>query len=81
MGYLIEFCTPLTNHGNSGSVKTNVGHLEGGSGLAGILKCILVLEKAVIPPNALFERLNKKLNARQNNVEVCIASTGGISPS
>ncbi|CAN9081152.1 unnamed protein product [Alternaria alternata] len=46
-----------------GSVKTNIGHLEGGSGLAGIAKSILILEKGFIPPNALFERLNTKVPA------------------
>lgn len=81
VGYFINPCTPLANCGNSGSVKTNVGHLEGGSGLAGILKCILILEKGFIPPNALFEKLNIKINAKRNNVQVRIALAGGISPS
>jgi acyl transferase domain-containing protein len=45
-----------------GSVKPNIGHLEGGSGLAGIAKAIMVLEKGVIPPNALFEKINPKID-------------------
>ncbi|KAH8200137.1 hypothetical protein TruAng_005708 [Truncatella angustata] len=53
-----------------GSVKTNVGHLEGGSGLAGILKCTMMLEKGVIPPNALFEKMNPKINAKRNNIQI-----------
>ncbi|KAF2868562.1 polyketide synthase PksD [Massariosphaeria phaeospora] len=53
-----------------GSVKSNVGHLEGGSGVAGILKSILILEKGIIPPNALFEKVNPKLNAERNNIQV-----------
>ncbi|XXG98864.1 hypothetical protein Hte_005194 [Hypoxylon texense] len=53
-----------------GSVKANIGHLEGGSGLAGILKCVMILEKGVIPPNPLFEKLNIKINAKQNNIQV-----------
>ncbi|KAF1852053.1 polyketide synthase PksD [Cucurbitaria berberidis CBS 394.84] len=63
-----------------GSVKSNVGHLEGGSGLAGILKCILILEKGVIPPNALFEKLNAKINAKRSNIQVpssCISWPDG----
>ncbi|RYP67344.1 hypothetical protein DL771_007288 [Monosporascus sp. 5C6A] len=53
-----------------GSVKANIGHLEGASGLAGILKSIMILERGVIPPNALFERWNLKINAKFNNLQV-----------
>ncbi len=34
-----------------GSVKTNVGHSEGVSGLVGLLKAVLVLQNATIPPH------------------------------
>lgn len=44
-----------------GSIKTNIGHTEGCSGLAGIIKTVLCLEKGVLPPNAGFENLNPKL--------------------
>ncbi|KPM43172.1 Lovastatin diketide synthase LovF [Neonectria ditissima] len=53
-----------------GSVKTNVGHLEGASGLVGILKAILILENGIIPPNALFEKLNPAIDAELLRVEV-----------
>jgi acyl transferase domain-containing protein len=56
-------------------VKTNIGHLEGGSGLAGIAKSVLILEKGLIPPNALFERLNTKVNAKRNNIQVTVLSS------
>ncbi|KAL4788911.1 putative polyketide synthase [Aspergillus venezuelensis] len=45
-----------------GAVKANIGHLEGASGLAGIVKTILVLENGVIPPIAGFETLNSRLD-------------------
>ncbi|KAL4747556.1 hypothetical protein BDW72DRAFT_209502 [Aspergillus terricola var. indicus] len=45
-----------------GAVKANIGHLEGASGLAGIVKTILVLEHGLIPPIAGFERLNGRID-------------------
>lgn len=55
---------------NSGAVKSNVGHLEGASGIAGIVKAILVLERGIIPPNTNFERLNPKIKANMLNIRV-----------
>lgn len=53
-----------------GSVKANIGHCEGSAGLAGVLKAILVLEKGIIPPNALFERLNPDIDTERFHVAV-----------
>jgi acyl transferase domain-containing protein len=44
-----------------GSIKTNVGHLEGASGSAGAIKSILMLENRVFLPNRNFENLNPKI--------------------
>ena len=44
-----------------GAIKSNIGHLEGASGIASLIKTILVLEKGVIPPNSNFERVNPKI--------------------
>ncbi|GAW26208.1 putative polyketide synthase [Rosellinia necatrix] len=45
-----------------GSIKANIGHLEGCSGLAGIIKSIMILEKGIIVPNALFQRPNDNID-------------------
>lgn len=41
-----------------GSLKTNIGHLEAASGIAGILKVILALKQKVIPASINFQHLN-----------------------
>lgn len=43
-----------------GSVKPNVGHAEGASGLNSLIKCVLALENKIIPPNIKFEKPNPK---------------------
>lgn len=53
-----------------GAVKANVGHLEGASGVAGIIKALLVLEHGVIPPIAGLERLNPRIDADQLGLHV-----------
>ncbi len=45
-----------------GSVKTNVGHLEGASGVAGFIKAVLVLKNRMIPPNLHFHQPNPKID-------------------
>mgnify|MGYP001005791809 CR=1 FL=1 len=44
-----------------GSVKTNVGHLESGSGVAGLAKAALVLYHDTVPPNLNFKNPNPNI--------------------
>lgn len=53
-------------------MKSNIGHLEGASGVAGVIKTILSLEAGVIPPNSNFERLNPKIDAEFLNIRVSL---------
>ncbi|KAL4923067.1 type I polyketide synthase [Aspergillus undulatus] len=44
-----------------GSVKPNIGHSEGASGLSSIIKMVLALENRTIPPNINFTAPNPKI--------------------
>jgi len=45
-----------------GSVKTNVGHLEPASGMAGLVKALLVLKHREVPPSLHMETPNPKID-------------------
>lgn len=45
-----------------GSVKTNIGHLEAASGIAGLIKVVLALQYQEIPPHLHFQKPNSYIN-------------------
>ena len=53
-----------------GALKSNVGHLEGASGIASLIKVVLALEKGVIPPNIGFQRPNTEIPVDDWNIKV-----------
>ncbi|KAK1473948.1 beta-ketoacyl synthase domain-containing protein [Colletotrichum cuscutae] len=44
-----------------GSVKPNIGHGEGASGLSSVIKMVLALENSTIPPNINFKTPNPQI--------------------
>ena len=44
-----------------GAAKSNVGHLEAGAGIVGLLKAMLALERGVVPPVVHFSEANPAL--------------------
>ena len=55
-----------------GSIKTNIGHLESASGLAGFVKTVLMLEKSQIVPNFDFRKSNKAILMEKLKIKVSV---------
>lgn len=53
-----------------GSVKTNIGHLEAGSGIAGFIKVVLCLKHGLVPPNLHFNTPNPSLNFERLHLKI-----------
>ncbi|KAJ6784017.1 hypothetical protein PWT90_00304 [Aphanocladium album] len=53
-----------------GSIKTNIGHLEGASGLAGVMKAMLSVERGKILPNMHFNTPNPKIDFEALKIRV-----------
>jgi acyl transferase domain-containing protein len=53
-----------------GSVKTNVGHLEGAAGAVGMLKAVLVAREGRVPPNLHFRTPNPEIPFEQLGLRV-----------
>ncbi|TLS26944.1 hypothetical protein PpBr36_05072 [Pyricularia pennisetigena] len=53
-----------------GSVKSNIGHLEGASGMAALLKAVLMMERGFVLPNFDFKEPNPKIQWKEWNLRV-----------
>ncbi|MFD4766022.1 SDR family NAD(P)-dependent oxidoreductase [Streptomyces niveus] len=53
-----------------GSVKTNIGHLEGAAGIAGLLKVLLALRHRQLPPSLHFSTPNPAIPLDELNLRV-----------
>lgn len=53
-----------------GSLKPNIGHLEGAAGIAGLIKGVMVLERGQIPPNINFKTSNPDIDFEDWKVKV-----------
>ncbi|GJC80768.1 highly reducing polyketide synthase azaB [Colletotrichum liriopes] len=53
-----------------GSIKTNLGHLEASSGIAGVIKAIMMVKHGIIPPSLNYEKANPKIDMQALKVKV-----------
>ncbi|MFT5913902.1 MAG: acyl transferase domain-containing protein [Bacteroidia bacterium] len=53
-----------------GSVKTNIGHLEGAAGIASMIKGLMILNKHIIPKNIHFNAPNPFIPLEEYKIEV-----------
>jgi phthiocerol/phenolphthiocerol synthesis type-I polyketide synthase C len=54
-----------------GSVKTNIGHLEPASGLAGMLKAMLALNHGILPKSLHYSKPNPHIDFEKLKLSVC----------
>ncbi|MFI7672095.1 beta-ketoacyl synthase N-terminal-like domain-containing protein [Actinophytocola sp. NPDC049390] len=58
-----------------GSVKSNIGHLEAGSGVAGVIKAVLALRHGEIPPSLNFTEPNPAIPWETSGLRVVAERT------
>ncbi|MFB1478885.1 type I polyketide synthase [Corallococcus sp. RDP092CA] len=64
-----------------GSIKTNIGHLEAGAGIVGVLKVALSLKHCLIPANLHFQALNPHISLDGTRLFVPTESTPWTDPA
>lgn len=53
-----------------GSIKGNLGHMEAGAGLVGLLKTVLLLQHKKIPPQVNIKKINPLVEFEQHNIQI-----------
>jgi len=68
----LETLNTLYNHSKAGvsSIKSQIGHLLGCAGSAGLLKALLAVRKGILPPNGQFEKLSKNHDLNSSSLFV-----------
>ncbi|KAF2973192.1 hypothetical protein GQX73_g454 [Xylaria multiplex] len=58
-----------------GSIKSNMGHSEPSSGIAGVMKAVLAIERGVIPPTIGIQSLNPNIDLKDGRLKIVTEST------
>ena len=58
-----------------GSVKSNIGHLEAASGVAGLIKSLLCIQHRTVPATIGIRKLNPNIKFSEWNLKVASATT------
>lgn len=68
----LETLKTIYNNANAGisSIKSQIGHLLGCSGSAGLLKALLAVNKGIVPPNGAFETLSKNHDLNKSSLYI-----------
>ncbi len=69
-GEVLSENRPLDNACYMGSVKSNIGHLESASGIAGLMKVVLALKHKQIPPNLHFNHPHPEIDFEKLQLQV-----------
>ncbi len=64
-----------------GAVKTNIGHLEGAAGVAGVIKTLLALTHEAIPQNLHFQNLNPHISLDSISAKIPLTLTPWLRSS
>jgi len=66
----LETLNAIYHHADVGvsSIKSQIGHLLGCAGSAGLLKALLTVDKGILPPNGQFEILSKKHDLKDSSL-------------